>query len=70
MAEGDDKMGRQDDPREVVARLRREGDERIADLRARLAKEPVEPDPGLKELVDTQAEFRARVMGDLAKALF
>jgi hypothetical protein len=47
---------------EMAARIRREGDERIAALRLRLAEEPVEPDPGLKALVDSQPEFRERIM--------
>jgi hypothetical protein len=46
----------------VLARLRRERDERLAALRIRPAEEPVESDPGLKELVDTQGEFRERIM--------
>jgi hypothetical protein len=43
-------------------RLRRERDERLVALRVRLAEEPVEPHPGLKRLVDTQEEFRERIM--------
>jgi hypothetical protein len=71
MAEADDKtVDDFEDLRVVAARIRRERDERLAALRVRLAEEPVEPDPGLKRLVDTQADFRARVMGDLAKAFF
>jgi hypothetical protein len=46
----------------VLARLRRERDERLAALRIRLAEEPIEPDPGWKELIDTQDEFRERIM--------
>jgi hypothetical protein len=46
----------------VAARIRRERDERLVALRKRLAEEPVEPDPGLKRLVDTQDEFQERVL--------
>jgi hypothetical protein len=46
----------------VLARLRRERDERLAAFRVKLAEEPVESNPGLKELVDTQDEFRERIM--------
>jgi hypothetical protein len=71
VAEGEDKMvDKQEDLRAVVARLRRERDERIAELPAKLAKEPVEPHPGLQRLVDTQDEFRERVMSKLRAALY
>lgn len=70
MAEGEDRKGNEREPFSVVvARLRRERDQRLAELPEKLAKEPVEPDPGLKELVDTQPEFRARIMGHLAKII-
>ena len=51
-----------EDLRVVAARIRRERDERLAVLRVRLAEEPIEPHPGLKRLVDTQDEFRERIM--------
>ena len=66
---GDKTAGDFEDLREVVARIRRERDERIAALRVRLAEEPVEPDPGLKWLVDTQDEFRERIMGRIARMI-
>jgi hypothetical protein len=57
-----------EDLREVVARLRRERDERLAIIRE--TKFEVEPHPGLQALVDSQPEFRERVMGKLRRALY
>lgn len=66
MAEGEDKMvDQREDLLELAARLRRERDERIAELPAKLAKEPVKPTPGQQRLLDTQQEFRERIMGKL-----
>lgn len=63
MAETEQKTAEDfEDLRVVAARIRSERDERLAALRVRLAEEPVEPDPGLKSLVDTQDEFRERIM--------
>lgn len=71
VAEGEEQM--QDEPedlREVVARLYRERDERIAALPAKLAKEPLDPPPRLKKLVDSQDEFRKRVRSRVRAAMY
>jgi hypothetical protein len=57
-----------EDLREVVAKLRRERDERIAKIRE--TKFEVEPHPGLQRLADTRAEFRECVMSNLRAALY
>lgn len=69
MVQGEDTQGNQrEDLREVVARLRRERDQRIAELPAKVAREPIEPSPGLKELIDTHDEFRDRMLRKLERA--
>jgi hypothetical protein len=68
MADGEHKVNEHDeDLLEFAARVRRERDERIAKIRE--TKFEVEPAPYLQEMVDTQAEFRERVMADLRAAL-
>jgi|GEM_PF-6447739 len=68
--EGDDTMvDRREKLVDVAARMRREREERLAAMRVKLAEEPVEPHPGLKRLVDTQDEFRERVMGRIERII-
>jgi hypothetical protein len=68
VAEGENQVTDFDeDLLEFAARLRRERDERIAKIRE--TDFEVEPSPHLKELIDTQEEFRERVRGHLAKIL-
>jgi hypothetical protein len=47
-------------PIEIV-KIRERRDRRIAEIHARKREIKVEPNPGLKELVDTQDEFRKRI---------
>jgi hypothetical protein len=61
-------IGDDEDLLEFAARIRRERDENIAEIRE--TKFEVEPHPGLKRLVDTQGEFREQVMGELRRALY
>jgi hypothetical protein len=46
---------------ETVKRRREERDRRMAEISARRSEIKVEPSPGLKELVDSQDEFRERI---------
>jgi hypothetical protein len=70
MAEGDKPVvDQQEKLVDMAVRMRRERDERLAALRLKLAEEPVEPDPGLKELVDTQDEFRERIMARIDRMI-
>jgi hypothetical protein len=70
MAEGDDTMvDRREKLVDMADRVFRERDEDIAAMRVRLAEEPVEPHPGLKRLVDTQDEFRERVMARIDRMI-
>lgn len=52
---------------EFAARVRRERDERIAKIREESPEVEVSP---LQELLDTQQEYRERVLGKLRKALY
>lgn len=63
-------VDQREDLLEVAARLRRERDEAIALLRELGPTRKLEPSPGLQELVDTQQEFRERVMAKLHAALY
>ena len=53
---------------EEVARLRQEHQERVAKIRE--TDYEIEPSPQTQELLDTQQEFRDRVMRNLKKALY
>jgi hypothetical protein len=66
--EGNDMNDEPEDLRVVVARLRRERDERLAKIRE--TDFEVEPHPGLQRLVDTQPEFRESVMSKLRAVLY
>jgi hypothetical protein len=57
------------DPLQAVKVRRAERDRRIAEIRARKSEIKVEPSPGLKELVDSQDEFRDRLMSNLRTSL-
>lgn len=57
------------DPLQAVKARRAERDRRIAEIRARKSEIKVEPSPGLKELVDSQDEFRDRLMSNLRTSL-
>jgi len=71
MTEGDRMQPEErEDIREVVARIRREHDERIAVLREGVPESAFEPSAGLQELVDTQDEFRERMMSKLRALLY
>lgn len=54
---------------ETVRKRREERDRRIAEIRARRSEIEVEPHPGLKELVDSQDEFRERVRSHIRKII-
>lgn len=70
MAEREDTMIERDERLvDMAARMRRERDERIEKMRMKMAEEPRSFDPGLKELVDTQDEFRERVMGKIERII-
>jgi hypothetical protein len=53
---------------ETVKARRARRDRRIAEIRARHSEIKVEPSPGLKELVDSQDEFRDRVRSSVRLA--
>jgi hypothetical protein len=61
-------IGDDEDLLEFAASVRRERDERIAKIRE--TKYEVEPSPKLKALVDSQQEYRDRIMRELRSALF
>ena len=53
----------------IVERLRRERDERIAEIWERMPELEVEPHPGLKRLVDTNDEFREHLMARIERVI-
>jgi hypothetical protein len=69
MAEGEKGMDEREDLLEFGARVRRERDERIAELPAKLAKEPLEMSPGMKELIDSQEEYQREMRARLRRLL-
>ncbi len=69
MPEGEKAMDEREDLLEFAARVRRERDERIAELPAKLANEPIEMSPGMKELIDSQEEYQGDMRAKLRHLL-
>jgi hypothetical protein len=70
MTEGENKMPTlQEELREITARVRRERDQRLAELPAKLAKEPLEPSPAMKEWMDSRDEYQREMRAKLRSLL-
>jgi hypothetical protein len=55
----------QEDLREIAARIYRERDRRIAEIPEKMAKEPLQMSPPMKEMMDTREEYQARMRAKL-----
>jgi hypothetical protein len=62
MTKGEDEVAaQQEDFGEVVDRIIREHEERLAEIPEKLAREPVAPPPYSQEMIDTREEFHERM---------